>query len=127
MLPCRRFFGLRPEFALWFALRFQLWFALWYQLRFTVPDFGMPCFADGCAGFRQSWDFEISISTKGDCSVALLAARTGRVVVARRRLSRISRRAVPVFDLLAVLRTAGCLGRCWRQPIVPAPAWKRAA
>jgi hypothetical protein len=111
MLSCRRFFRLRPGFALWY----QLWFALWYQLRFTVPDFGMPCFADGCAGFRQSWDFEISISTKGDRSVALLAARTGRVVVARRRLSRISRRAVPA-PASPVHQTADRLGRRWHQP-----------
>jgi len=124
MLPCRRFFGLRPEFALWFALRFQLWFVLWYELRFTLPDLGMPCFADGCAGLRQSWDFEISISTEGDRAVALLAARTGRVVVARRWLSRISRRVVSVPGLSPALRTADRLGRYWRQPTT---TWQRAA
>lgn len=119
--------GVCSGFALWFALRFALRFVLWFTLRFAVTTCGVSRFADSCAGFRRSWDFEISIPAKGDRAVALLAARTGRVVVARRRLSRISRRVVAVLDLLAGHRVVGCLGRCWRQPIVPAPAWTRVA
>jgi len=116
--------GIPSEFALWFALRFALRFVLCFTLQFAVTTYGVARFADGCAGFRQSRDFEISISAKGDRAVALLAARTGRVVVARRRLPRISRRAVPALDLLAGHRIADCLGRCWRQPTT---TWQRVA
>jgi hypothetical protein len=108
--------GVWSEFALWFALRFALRFVLCFTLRFAVTTCGVSRFAHGCAGFRQSRDFEISIPTEGDRAVASLAARTGRVVVARRRLSRISRRVVPVPDLSPAHRTADRLGRRWRQP-----------
>jgi hypothetical protein len=108
--------GVCSEFALWFALRFALRFVLCFTLRFAVTTCGVSRFGDGCAGFRQSRDFEISIPTEGDRAVALLAARTGRVVVARRRLSRISRRVAPVPDLSPAHRTADRLGRRWRQP-----------
>jgi hypothetical protein len=106
-------FALR--FVLCFALRFALRFVLCFTLRFAVTTCGVSRFADGCAGFRQSRDFEISISTEGDRAVALLAARTGRVVVARRRLSRISRRVVPV-PASPAHRIANRLGQRWRQP-----------
>jgi hypothetical protein len=92
--PFRQLSGVRSEFALWYALRYALWFAL----RFAVPVFGMPCFADGCAGFRRSRGFDISTTSDCDRSIALLAARTSRVVVARRRLSRHARRVVPAPD-----------------------------
>lgn len=107
--------GVCSEFAPWFALRFALRFVLCFTLRFAVTTCGASCVADGCAGFRQSRDFEISIPTEGDRAVASLAARTGRVVVARRRLSRISRRVVPV-PASPAHRTADRLGRRWRQP-----------
>jgi hypothetical protein len=116
--------GVCSEFALWFALRFALRFVLCFTLRFAVTTCGVSRFADGCAGFRQSRDFEISIPTEGDRTVASLAARTGRVVVARRRLSRISRRVVAALDFPAGHRIADCLGRCWRQPTT---TWRRAA
>jgi hypothetical protein len=96
--PFRRPSGVRSEDALRFALRFVLWFALRYALCFAVPVFGMLCFADGGAGFRRSRYFDIS--TTSDCgrSIGLLAARTSRVVVARRRLPRLARRVVPAPD-----------------------------
>lgn len=88
--PFRQLSGVRSEFALWYAL--------WFALRFTVPVFGMSCFADGGAGFRRSPDFDISTTSKCDRLIALLAARTCRVVVARRRLSWLARRVVPAPD-----------------------------
>jgi hypothetical protein len=87
--PFRRPSGVSPEFALWFALRFVLCFA--------VPAFGVSCFADGGGGFRRSRGFDISTTGRCDRSIALLAARTGRVVVARRRLFRFARRVVPAL------------------------------
>jgi hypothetical protein len=96
--PFRRPSGVRPEFALWFALRFVLWFALRYALCFAVPAFGVSCFADGGAGFRRSRGFDISTPSNCDRSIVLLAARTDRVVVARRRLFRFARRVVPALD-----------------------------
>jgi hypothetical protein len=92
--PFRQLSGVRSEFALWYALRYALWFAL----RFTVPVFGMSCFANGGAGFRRSRGFDISTTSRCGRSIALLAARTSRVVVARRRLSRLARRVVPAPD-----------------------------
>jgi hypothetical protein len=88
--PFRRPSGVRFEFALWYAL----WFALW----FAVPVFGMSCFADGGAGFRRSRGFDISTTSNFGRSIALLAARTSRVVVARRRLSRLARHVVCAPD-----------------------------
>jgi hypothetical protein len=85
--PCRRFSVVCAEFVLCFALR--------YALCFAVPAFGVSCFADGCAGFRRSRGFDISTTGRCDRSIALLAARTDRVVVARRRLFRFARRDVP--------------------------------
>ena len=72
--PFRRLSGVRSEDP------------LGYQLRDQVLAFGMSCLADGCAGFRRSCGFDISTTSDCDRSTALLAARTGRVVVARRRL-----------------------------------------
>jgi hypothetical protein len=95
--PFRRPSGVRSEDALRFALRFALCFALRYALCFAVP-FGMPCFADGGVGFRRPGGFDISTTSDCDRSIALLAARTSRVVVARRRLSRLARRVVPAPD-----------------------------
>jgi hypothetical protein len=92
--PFRRSSGVRSEFALWYALRYALWFAL----RFAAPVFGMSCFADGCAGFRRSCGFDISTTSNWDRLTALLAARTSRVVVARRQLSPLARRVVPAPD-----------------------------
>jgi|HubBroStandDraft_2_1064218.scaffolds.fasta_scaffold04087_8 hypothetical protein len=92
--PFRRLSGVRSEFALWYVLRYALWFAL----RFAVPAFGMLCFADSGAAFRRSRGFDISTTSNRDRSIPLLAARTGRVVVARRRLSRLARRVVPEPD-----------------------------
>jgi hypothetical protein len=88
--PLCRPSGVRSEFALWYAL--------WFALRFAAPVFGMSCFADGCAGFRRSCGFDISTTSNCDRSIALLAARTSRVVVARRQLSRLARRVVPAPD-----------------------------
>jgi hypothetical protein len=88
--PCLRLSVACAEFALQFALRFALWFA--------VPAFGMARFADGGAGFRRSCDFDISSTGTFGCSTALLAARTSRVVVARRRLSWLARRVVAALD-----------------------------
>lgn len=93
--PSRRLFGTCSGFALWFALRFVLLFVLRYALWFMVPVFGMSGFADGGAGFRWSCGFDISTTSNRDRSIALLAARTGLVVVARRQLPRIARRVVP--------------------------------
>ncbi len=92
--PFRRLSGVRSEDPLGYQLRYQLR----DQLGDQVLPFGMSCFADGCAGFRRSRGFDIS--TTGDCdrSIALLAARTSRVVVARRRLPRLARRVVPAPD-----------------------------
>ncbi len=85
--PFRRLSGVRSEDELRDELR--------DQLGDQVLAFGMSCFADGCAGFRRSRGFDIS--TTSDCgrSIALLAARTSRVVVARRRLSQLAQRVVP--------------------------------
>jgi hypothetical protein len=83
----RRLSGGRSEDELGYQLR--------YQLRDQVLAFGMSCFADGCAGFRRSRGFDISTTSDCDRSIALLAARTSRVVVARRRLPRLARRVVP--------------------------------
>lgn len=88
--PFRRLSGVRSEDELRDELR--------YQLRDQVLAFGMSCFADGCAGFRRSRGFDISTTSDCDRSIALLAARTSRVVVARRRLSRLARRVVPAPD-----------------------------
>lgn len=88
--PFRRPSGVRSEDALWYALRYALWFA--------VPVFGMSCFADGGAGFRRSRGFDISTTSNCGLSTGLLAARTSRVIVARRRLSRFGRRVVPALD-----------------------------
>jgi hypothetical protein len=92
--PFRRLSGVRSEDPLGYQLRYQLR----DQLGDQVLAFGMSCFADGCAGFRRSRGFDIS--TTSDCgrSIALLAARTSRVVVARRRLPRLARRVVPAPD-----------------------------
>jgi hypothetical protein len=84
--PFRRPSGVRSEDA----LRFVLCFA--------VPAFGMSCFADGGVGFRRPGGFDISTTSNYDRSIGLLAARTSRVVVARRRLSRLARRVVPALD-----------------------------
>ena len=98
--PHCQFSGVCSEFALWFALRFVLWFVLRYALWFMVPVFEMSCFADDCAGFRRRRGFDISTTSNRDRSIALLAVRTGLVVVARRRLSRIARRVVLAPDPL---------------------------
>jgi hypothetical protein len=79
---------------LWVRSEFALWFVPRYALRFRVPVFGMSCFADGGAGFRCSCGFDISTTSNRGRLIASLAARTSRVVVARRRLSRIARRVV---------------------------------
>lgn len=99
-----RAFGVRSEFALWFALRFVLWFVLRYALWFMVPAVGMSSFADGGAGFGRSHGFDISTTGRCDRSGGLLAARTSRVVVARRRrLLRLTRRVVLAPASLIVL------------------------
>lgn len=92
--PFRRLSGVRSEDPLGYQLRYQLR----DQLGDQVLAFGMSCFADGGAGFRRSCDFDISTTSNCDRSNALLAARTSRVVVARRRLSRLARRAVHATD-----------------------------
>jgi len=88
--PFRRPSGVRSEDALRYVLRYALWFA--------VPVFGMSCFADAGAGFRRSRGFDISTTSDCDRSIALLAARAIRVVVARRRHSQLARRVVPAPD-----------------------------
>ena len=88
--PFRRLSGVRSEDELRDELR--------DQLGDQVLAFGMSCFADGGAGFRRSRGFDISTTSNCDRSIALLAARTSRVVVARRRLSRLARRVVPAPD-----------------------------
>lgn len=92
--PFRRLSGGRSEDELGYQLRYQLK----DQLGDQVLAFGMSCFADGCAGFRRSRGFDISTTSRCDRSIVLLAARTSRVVVARRRLSRLARRAVSAPD-----------------------------
>lgn len=88
--PFRRLSGVRSEDPLGYQLR--------DQLGDQVLAFGMSCFADGCAGFRRSRSLDISTTSDCDRSIALLAARTSRVVVARRRLSQPARRVVPAPD-----------------------------
>jgi hypothetical protein len=88
--PFRRLSGVRSEDPLGYQLR--------DQLGDQVLAFGMSRFADGCAGFRRSRGFDISTTGRCGRSIALLAARTSRVVVARRRLSRFARRVVPALD-----------------------------
>jgi hypothetical protein len=100
--PSRRLFGTCSGFVLWFGLRYALHFALWFALWFMVPAYGMSCFADGCAGFRRCRGFDISTTSNCGRSIALLAVRTGLVVVARRRLSRIARRVALAPDPLCV-------------------------
>jgi hypothetical protein len=92
--PFRRLSGGRSEDPLKDQLRDQLR----GQLGDQVLAFGISCFADGCAGFRRSRGFDISTTSRCGRSIALLAARTSRVVVARRRLSRLARRVVPAPD-----------------------------
>jgi hypothetical protein len=92
--PFRRLSGVRSEDELRDELRYQLR----DQLGDQVLAFGVSCFADGCAGFRRSRGFDISTTSDCDRSIALLAARTSRVVVARRRLSQLVRRVVPAPD-----------------------------
>ena len=92
--PFRRLSGVRSEDELRDELRYQLR----DQLGDQVLAFGMSCFADGCAGFRRSCGLDISATSDCDRSIALLAARTSRVVVARRQLSRLARRVVPAPD-----------------------------
>jgi hypothetical protein len=92
--PFRRLSGGRSEDPLGYQLRYQLR----DQLGDQVLAFGMSCFADGCAGFRRSRGFDISTTSDCDRSIALLAARMSRVVVARRRLPRLARRAVSAPD-----------------------------
>ncbi len=100
--PFRRLSGVRSEDELGYQLRYQLRDHLGDQ----VPAFGMSCLADGCAGFRRSCGFDISTTSNCDRLIALLAARTSRVVVARRRLSQLARRVVSAPDSLA-LRSDG--------------------
>lgn len=88
--PFRRLSGVRSEDELGYQLR--------DQLGDQVLAFGMSCFADGCAGFRRSRDLDISTTSDCDRSIALLAARTSRVVVTRRRLSQLARRVVAAPD-----------------------------
>lgn len=92
--PFRRLSGVRSEDELGYQLRDQLR----DQLGDQVLAFGMSCFADGCAGFRRSRGLDISTTSDCDRSIALLAARTSRVVVARRRLPRLARRVVAAPD-----------------------------
>jgi len=92
--PFRRLSDVRSENELRDELRYQLR----DQLGDQVLAFGMSCFADGGAGFRRSRGFDISTTSNCDRSIALLAARTSRVVVARRRLSQLARRVVPTPD-----------------------------
>lgn len=105
--PSHRPSGVRSEFALRFALRFVLWFALRYALWFMVPAFGMSRFTDGCAGFRRSCGFDISTTSNYGRSIALLAARTSRVVVARRQLPQRTRRVALAPDPPIVLAVSG--------------------
>jgi hypothetical protein len=106
--PSHRLSGVRSEFALWFALRFVLWFVLRYALWFAVPALGMSGFADGGAGFRRSCVFDISTTSNSGRSGALRAARTSRVVVARRRRPRLARRP----GLPVALAVAGANPAC---------------
>ncbi len=114
--PFRRLSGVRSEDELRDELRYQLR----DQLGDQVLAFGMSCFADGCAGFRRSRGFDISTTSDCDRSIALLAARTSRVVVARRRLSPLVRRVVPAPDSPA-RRTDGA-SRCPSTPAIPTGA-----
>ncbi len=92
--PFRRLSGVRSEDELRDELRYQLR----DQLGDQVLAFGMSCFADGGAGFRRSRGFDISTTSDCDRSIALLAARTSRVVVTRRWLPRLARHVVPAPD-----------------------------
>lgn len=75
-----------------------------YALRFVLILGEIPRFADGCAGFWRSRVFDIYIPSTCERVTAFLAARTGRVVVARRWFALLARHFVFSHD-----------SPCWRM------------